>query len=379
MSKDLLSKLKGNRATFVVHSNHPFAAVAAAGAMMGRAQEAGSYFEFSDALIPTVKLSGDSGSISGQLVADFTADWADYLRRTGLPSCGLKFESATRLKLKTPAQVVEENTMRLLNAHRRIPLAKPRAVHESRELSIPHEFAQDYLALKEIIRTGVDLKPYLSRDILKKRRPDKNDCVLNAWGFQHLHFRPHGTGHILFSKITNSDVFAIQAFPHDDDGLWVKDELIEIMHVNWPKEIACGILRGLPPNEGGHEPEKRVQLRGYNANFITTTKDGTQYLAPGGGLMTSGDCAEDRLNCDKIFSELKYWQEVTGKSEAELRTALHWSPSQSLRMKMMFDNCKFCIYEATSGIRVGFNLPKENRQCITEPLGDAEERCSQLS
>jgi hypothetical protein len=355
MSKDLLSKLKGNRATFVVHSNHPFAAVAAMGAMMGRAQEAGSYFEFSDTLIPTVQVSGDSDSISGQLVADFKADWAGYVRHTGLPSFGLRFESAAHLKLKNPAQVVQENTMRFLNACRRIPLAKPRAVHESRELSIPQEFAQEYLALKEIIRIGGDLKPYLSRDILKKKCPDKNDCVLNAWGFQHLHFRPDGTDHILFSKITNSDVFAIQAFPHDDDGLWVKDELIEIMHVNWPEEIAYGILRGLPPNEGGHGTEKRVELRGYNANFITRTKDRTQYLAPGGGLTASGDNAEDRLNCAKVFSELKHWREVTEKSEAELRAALQWSPSQPLRMKTMFDNRRFCIYEATTGTRITFN------------------------
>jgi hypothetical protein len=357
MSRDLLSTLRGNKATFVVHSNHPFAAVAAAGAMMGRAQEVGSYFEFFEALIPTAHVFGGSDSKSGQLLVDFKADWADYLRDAGLPSCGLKFESAARLKLKTPARVIEENTMRFLNAYRRIPLAKPRAVHESRELSIPHEFAQDYLALKEIIRTGGDLTPYLSRDILKKKRPDKNDCALNAWGFQHLHFRPEGTSHILFNKITDSSVFAIQAFRHDDDGLWVKDELIEIMHVNWPEEIAYGILRGLPANEGGHGIDKRVELRGYRANFITTTKDGTQYLAPGGGLMASGDNAEDRLNCAKIFSELKYWQQVTEKSETEIRTVLHWLPSQPLRIKMMFDNRKCCIYEATEAIRVAFKIP----------------------
>jgi len=356
MSKDLLSKLKGNRATFVVHSNHPFAAVAAMGAMMGQAQEAGSYFQFSEELIPTAQTSCVSHSISGQLAADFKADWADYLRHSGLPSCRLKFESAAHLRLKSPAQVVQENTIRFLNACRRMPLARPRAVHESRELSIPQKFAQDYLALKEIIRTGGDLKPYLSRDILKKKRPDKNDCLLNAWGFQHLHFRPDGTDHILFSKITNSDVFAIQAFPHNDDGLWVKDELIEIMHVNWPEEISYGILRGLPPNEGGHGTEKRVELRGYNANFITTTKDGTQYLAPGGGLMASGNNAEDRLNCAKIFTELKYWQQVIEKSETEVRTALNWLPSQPLWMKMMFDNRRFCIYEATKAIRVTFEV-----------------------
>lgn len=346
MSKDLLSKLKGSRATFVVHSNDRFAAVAAMAAMLGRGREVGSYFQFSEELIPTIPASGAYDSASVHLAADFKADWADYLREVGLPACDLKFDESRSVK---------ENTMRFLNAYnRRIPSAQPRTVRESRELSIPQEYEQDYSVLKEAIRSGDDLRPYLSRDIIKKKRPDRNDGLLNAWGIQHLHFRPEGTGHILFCKITVSNVFAIQVLPHDEDGLWVNEQLMEILHENWPEEIARGRLHGIPAE--AHATNKRVELRGYNANFITTTKDGTQYLAPGGGLMASGDCAEDRLNCNKIFSELKYWQEVTKKSEAEIRTALNWLSSQPLWMKMMFNNRKFCIFEVTKAIRVAFNV-----------------------
>lgn len=349
MSNDVLAKLKGYKRTFVVHSNaNRYAAVAAMGAMMGRSQEAGTYFQFSAELIPTIQAPGVSHSppttASGNLTADFKADWVRYLREIGLPACDLNFDDS---------RIVEENTMRFLNAYnRRIPPPQPRTVHESRELSIPHEYEQDYLALKEIIRSGGDLRPYLSRDIIKKKRPDRNDGLLNAWGIQHLHFRPDGTGHLLFCKITASNVFAIQVLPHDEDGLWVNEQLMQILHENWPEEIASGRLHGIPAE--AYATDKRVELRGYNANFITTTKDGTQYLAPGGGLMASGDSAEDRLNCDKIFGELKYWQDVTEKSEAELRAALRWPLSQPLRMKMMFDNRRFCIYEATKAIRVTF-------------------------
>jgi hypothetical protein len=205
MSNDLLAKLKGYKNTFVVHSNaNRYAAVAAMGAMMGRSQEAGAYFHFSDDLIPTVQsveaaeTKGESESNS--LKVDFQADWAGFLRRTGLPSCDLRFDESRTLK---------ENTMRYLNAHnRRIPPPQPRTVHESRELSIPLKYEQDYLALKEVIRSGSDLKPYLSRDIFKKKRHDKNDPMLNAWEIQHMHFRREGTGHILFCKITASSVFA---------------------------------------------------------------------------------------------------------------------------------------------------------------------------
>jgi len=350
MSNELLAKLKGYGRTFVVHSNtNRYAAVAAMGAMMGRSQEAGAYFHFSEELIPPSQAPGASPSLpttSGNLIIDFKADWVHYLREIGLGACDLKFDKS---------RSVEENTMRFLNAHnRRIPEPSPRTVHESRELSIPQEYEQDYSVLKGAIRSGGDLRPYLSRDIIKKRKPDKNDGLLNSWGIQHLHFRPEGTGHLLFCKITASNLFAIQVLPHDENGLWVNEQLIQILHDNWPEEIASGRLQGIPAE--AHASDKRIELRGYNANFITTTKDGTQYLAPGGGLMASGDCAEDRLNCDKVFGELRYWQEVTEKSEAEIRSSLNWLPTQPLHMKMMFENRKCCIHEATKGIRIAFDF-----------------------
>lgn len=96
--------------------------------------------------------------------------------------------------------------------------------------------------------------------------------------------------------------------------------------------------------------------------------------------MASGDCAEDRLNCAKIFSELKYWQEVTEKSEAEVRTALQWPPSQPLWMRMMFDNRSVCIYEATKAIRVAFKLP-DVKHChsISTPSDSAASSCLKVS
>jgi len=350
VSRDLLSKLKGNRATFMVHSRNQFAAVAAAASFLGRGREAGRYFQFSEDLVPMIQTPKAVQLVSATLTADFKADWTQYLLEVGLPACGLKFK---------PSRTAEENTLRFLNAYnRRIPQPRPRLVRESRELSIPQEHEREYVALKEAIRLGGDLKPYLSRHIATKKRPDWNDSLLNAWGIQHLHFRPDGTLHILFCKITDSEVFAIQVFPHprNDQRVWVQEELLEILHVNWPEEIAHGMLRGLPPDTP-HDTDTRVELRGFNANFVTTTKDGTQYLAPGGGLMASGDCAEDKLNCDKIFSELKKWQAITEGSEANIRAALNWPASEPLCMRILFDNRKFCVYEPTTLTRIKFDLP----------------------
>jgi hypothetical protein len=290
--------------------------------MSVRSQEAGPYFRPSKTFIPLVDEwpadEVDTDSAPEQIVADFKSDWVMFLRDAGLPACSLTYDDA---------RTGEKNTMRFLNAHnRRIPLPGPRTVHESCELSIPAAYQQDYETLLSHIRKGRDLKPYLSRDILKKRRPDKNDGLLNTWGIQHLHFRPEGTGQLLFCFITDTDVFVIQALPHDAEYLWVNTQLLQIVHDNWPEQIARGKHNGLLPED--IPAQKRSSLRGLNANFPTTVADGTNYLMPGGGMMASGDSQDDRINCDKIFAELRYWQDLVMQSVVLIRVV-----SQSARFK----------------------------------------------
>ncbi|MGA7316348.1 MAG: hypothetical protein WBX22_20520 [Silvibacterium sp.] len=262
---DVPSKLKGYKNTFVVHSNAgPFAATGAMASMLGRSQEFGSYFYFSDQLIPAIEPDDSAvaaGSGANNLKVNFKADWASFLRNTGMPACDLQFDKSRTL---------DENTMRYLNAYnRRIPRTVPRAVYESRELSVPNAYRQDYLALKEAMRSGNDLRPYMSRDFIKKRRPDKNDGLLNSWGVQHFHFRPEGTDHLLFCKVTASDIFVIQVLPHDPD-VWFDDRLIEILHTNWPDEIKASKLHGISPET--FPIEKRFTLRNQNTNFPITTR-----------------------------------------------------------------------------------------------------------
>lgn len=352
MSKSaLLARLEGNSRTFVVHSNtSPYAAVAAMGAATGRSQALGPYFHMSAKRLGAFQAVAATCAVCelapSNLKVDFVGDWAEFLHQKGMAACGLKYDESRTL---------EENTIRYLNAHnRRIPLTARRAVHESRELSVPPEYEADYSALKTLISSGGDLKPYLSRDVLKKQRPDKNDGLLNAWGVQHLHFRPEGTVHILLCRITDTDVFVIQALPHYDHDVWVDTCLLQILHDNWPEEIVAGTCRGIPGE--ALASSERLTLRNQNANFATTMADGTVYLAPGGGLMASGDCSEDRRDCDKIFAELKYWQEIAKSNAARFRAALDWPPSKELSIRMMFDDRECCVYEPTTRSRISLTI-----------------------
>jgi hypothetical protein len=348
MSDEFLAKVKGFSGTFVIHSNkNPHVAAAAMGMMAARSQEVGPYFRVSDRFIPNVDSlaieENNVDSTPNQIDTDFKSDWVTYLRSMALPACGLEYKD-----FRTP----EENTKRFLNAHcRRIPAIKPRTTHESRELSIPSEYLPDYEELMTLIQAGGDLKPYLSRDILKKKRSDKNDGLLNSWGIQHLHFRHDGTDQLLFCVIAEADVFMIQALPHNVKHLWVNTQLFQILHDNWPALIARGKHNGLRPKE--FSATKRSSMRGYNANFPITVNDGTVYLPPSGGTCASGESQEDWVNCNKIFSELDYWQSVITQEALAIRTVLNMSASKKLVVRMAYDNRDCCFYEPTRAIRLG--------------------------
>ena len=140
--------------------------------------------------------------------------------------------------------------------------------------------------------------PYLSRHIAKRKRPDRNDGLLNSWGIQHLHFRREGTDHLLFCIIADDDVYLIQVLPHVEEQ-WVNTHLIQILHDNWPETIARANHNLMKPE--AFSMSKRQSLRGYNANFAVTVADGTVYLPLAGGTTASGRLHRRSLQLQEDF------------------------------------------------------------------------------
>jgi hypothetical protein len=274
---------------------------------------------------------------------DLRNDWKEFLRATGMSAYNLQFDESASL---------EANMDRYLNAKRRIPRQTRRVVHESRELCIPREYAACYSALKELMNDGGDLKPYLSRDIDKKKRADRNDGVLNAWGIQHLHFLPSGTPDVLLVKITDANVFVIQTLPHDRD-VWVNTSLLQILHDNWP-EMAEGQGAGIQGES--RTVAERLSLRDRNANFASTMADGTVYVSPGGGVVASGRCVSDIRAGDQILTELANCQKLLEGNEGNLRVALNMSPTEDLSIKMIVENDGCWLYEPTKHVRLSLTI-----------------------
>jgi hypothetical protein len=271
--------------------------------------------------------------------ANFVKDWNDFLQRE-MSALGLRHD---------PALSVEDNTLRYLNAKRRTPRQAPRIVHEARELKIPPADADNYAVLKKLVQDGGDLIPYLSRDI-RNNLADKNDRLLNAWGINHLHFRPDGARDVLFAKFTDTEAFVLQSLPHGTGypDTWVETSLLEILHNNWP-EVAGGRITGIAGEV--LTSSQRVVLRRGNANFATEVPDGTVYVGDG-GLSASGNCVLDIRESDMISADLAYWQKVIEGNEANIREALVVPLPQELSIKLMVTLGSCWLYEPVSQRRL---------------------------
>jgi hypothetical protein len=341
MPLDQLPALKNYRNTSVMHSSNPYASVAVMGKMSARAQELGPYFRLKTteagpvSNAPAGKFEGRSSDVA----VDFKRDWTEFMG-TYADSAKVKFDSSGQF-----ADVI----MRHLNTVRRLPAPRPRPIYESRELVIPEEHSADYQALKELIQTGANLRPYLARDLQDEGKLLRPDKLLNAWGIHHLHFRATSSDLILLCKITDDAVFMIQAANHFGPAgleLWVNPELLRIVHENCPAELAECRIRidsATPPLQD------RIVVRRNNANFTATMSDGTTYFTR---LTATGHCIEDWIHCRNIIAELGVFEKFVRDNSREFRAGLNWQDAEPLTIRMQFDRRDCYLLEPTKRIGI---------------------------
>jgi hypothetical protein len=283
------------------------------------------------------------------ITLDFKDDWKAFLEKEMI-ALGFKYECL---------ECLEENTIRYLNARRRIVSNKPRAIHESKELCIPPEHSERYCDLKHLISEGGDIRPYLSRNV---KDANDNDLILNEWGVHHLHFLSSGTKDVLFVMFTDTEAFIIQTLPHGPghSDVWVNTSLIEILHKNWPEIIAGHKLIGISGED--LTAAQRKNIRKGHGNVAISVSDGTCYSCIGGGIVSSGTCLFDVINCDKLIATLTEWEELVRANESSFRAALKISENDPLSIKLMIEDQGCWLYEPARKTR--FQL----KYCDNDPL-----------
>ncbi|QPK04000.1 hypothetical protein LWM38_15705 [Vibrio kanaloae] len=181
----------------------------------------------------------------------------------------------------------------------RIIPQRVRVINEAHGFQVPEHFQEAYERIKADIVAGINLRKYQSR---KLKKLDYDDDMLSHWGIQHFHLSTNvesdgfvsRTGDLLFIHLTNSTAHILGIFSHRS---WCNLDLIEVLHRNWPEYMSQFKMTGdmRPLTETNYKT-----LRKKNANANIVVEDGTEYIAPGMGVSSSGAPIQATFNSSKL-------------------------------------------------------------------------------
>ena len=318
---------------------------------------------------------------------DFLADLADIVRgcfrQEGIEYCGSG----------------DPGEMAALYCETRIRriMPRPREVHFSDEIhsslgGLARETDADkrdealeawrtVFALRQLLVSGENVTQLLSKRVA---RATTKDGMLWDFGMHHFHLRRRlddsgrfveRSDYLLFAIIADDAAYFVDIRKHHDpEGLgWVRQDLLRIVHSNWPALVESHELRGVTGDR--LTDQKKQLLRKRNLNHVS--EFGGKAIGPiGWGVMANGSSAWCRVWSDKLIHEIKQHERYFGGQPKELRRALvatgaelagrmefhlvpidSLSPSTELWEALRADRCLskdlcemgFVIVEATTG------------------------------
>lgn len=155
------------------------------------------------------------------------------------------------------------------------------------------------------------------------------DGLLRDYGMHHFHLSSgleksgfaRRSDYLLFALVSNEDAFLVDVRKHrDHDGLqWVRQDLLAIVHENWPEITSSYVMPGI--KETSLTNEQRKELRRKNTNVVTTVEEVAVGLI-GFGTMADGRSALCRVQADKLLHQIEWHESILSCPPEALRTTL---------------------------------------------------------
>lgn len=183
----------------------------------------------------------------------------------------------------------------------------PREVHRADNFD-PAGHETGVSNLENAIQSGDDLSIFMSRRI---GDITKTDGLLDHWGIHHFHLgesrygrsgEVERTKHVLLCRITPENAYFIEVAAHGSDSpnTWYRQDLIDIIHRNWPESIERARLKGVTDIAPDFTDDDVKILRQANLTHFLKVSDGTVYIEPGIGVMGDGTHWDDLTFADSI-------------------------------------------------------------------------------
>ena len=195
---------------------------------------------------------------------------------------------------------------------------RQRTVHISAEVRAR---LGDYPAIRQIqaeLSIGLDMRPWLSRSLFKRRRDGRADLLFNDWQISHFHLsrvfaRPDqikGTRDLLFAYISADMAVLLDVLPH---GQWACQELLRMMLRTEPHVLNQFELRGVLPGTEVITDELLFALRSKGVNPPIQI-DGKVFMAPGMGIAASGHAMRHTRYADEFQFNIQRVKEAVASN-----------------------------------------------------------------
>lgn len=250
-----------------------------------------------------------------RIIADFKTDWHEQLLEQMRSVWGDQVDRIDG----------EDVPFRFFDSLRRDISTKPRLLKISDDFVCPVVLEAGWTNLQRKIDAGEPLKPHLSKAHWSF---SNQDGLLDDWGIHHFHLgiepdpaQPEfvmRTGPLIYAFVTEDTFYAINTYEHKDQA-WARDEVVEVMHRNWPEAIQQFVLHSVSPDP--MTERERIALRRKRGNAVVTMRDGTIYGPFGGLVSASGMAVEATVRTSFYHHEIKIFQLNVEESAEQI--ALH--------------------------------------------------------
>lgn len=269
-----------------------------------------------------------------KLQADFFNDWIEILKKI-LINWDYDISGISN----------EEIPLIYFNVEQRLVQNLARNIKYSTSFTCPSELETRWTILKNKIETGKDITTYLSKLVL---RPTITDSLLNDWGVHHFHLGEElegdfisRTGPLLFALVRQDTFYAIGIFGH---GEWANEDIVEIIHSNWPEVISKYKTQDNVEISNHPSPEDRLKLRKNEINSFFECTDGTIYMPIGGGMSTSGYNVESTMRMIQQKKRLNHLQDFLEKELPKLKEEFEkqgYSGEEAVEAKLQITENKY--------------------------------------
>ena len=195
-----------------------------------------------------------------------------------------------------------------------------------------------------LLTEGLNVNGFLSKGINFATGRRSRDGLFWDFGMHHFHlsqkFDADGfvkrirLDYLLFAILAKENAYFVDVRPHPDAHIeWVRQDLLNIVHRNWPELIEPHILRGVKGTS--LTDEEKAELRRKNCNLAPEI--GQKAVAPlGGGTMADGSSAACRRQAQRLLYEIERHQDYFDTHPSDLRSALE-NKGMTIDGEMEFD------------------------------------------